>query len=83
MFRDLDETKRLKVKLGDDKEIRVEGEGTMAISTSPNIVKLLHNVQYVPILEHNLLSVGQLLLSGYSVNFSNEACYIKVMKSDQ
>ena len=83
LFRDLDETKKLKVKLGDDKEIQVEGEGTVAISNSPDKVKLLHNVQYVPSLAHNLISVGQLLLTGYSVNFSNEACYIMEMKTGQ
>lgn len=36
----------------------------------------LHNVQYVPSLAHNFLSVGQLLKGGYVVLFDDECCYI-------
>ena len=54
IFRKLDECKNLKVKLGDDKEIQVGGEGTVAITTISGKTKLLHNVQYVPSLAHNL-----------------------------
>ncbi|XP_039131784.1 uncharacterized protein LOC120268441 [Dioscorea cayenensis subsp. rotundata] len=76
-FSELDESKRQKVKLGDDKEMIVNGEGTVAFTTSQGQVNLLHKVHYVPNLAYNLLSVSQLILSGYSVLFSNETCYIK------
>lgn len=36
---------------------------------SNDIVKTLHDVQYVPSLEHNLLSVGQLMVNGYFILF--------------
>lgn len=77
LFRELDETKRQKVKLGVDKEMLMSREGIVAITTLEVKVKLLHKVHYVSNLAYNLLSVGQLILSGYTVLFSNEACYIK------
>ena len=54
IFKELDETQKMKVKLGDNKEIQVEGKGTVAIKTSHGKVKLLHDVQFVPSLAHNL-----------------------------
>lgn len=42
------------MKLGDDKEIQVDGEKIVAINTTPGKTKLFHNVQYVPSLAHNL-----------------------------
>lgn len=69
------------MKLGDDKEIQVDGEKIVAINTTPGKTKLFHNVQYVPSLAHNLLSVGQLMLNGYSVQFSNKVCYINEVKT--
>lgn len=76
LFKKLDDNHKHLVKLGDNKEIRVEGRGTMALKTLQGEVKLLHDVQFVPNLPHNLLSVGQLLSSGYSVNFDDAACLI-------
>ena len=52
------------MKLGDDNEMHVEGRGMMAITTTGNKARILNDVQYVPKLAHNLISVGQLLLSG-------------------
>lgn len=56
-FGTLDESWQLSVRLGDDKEISVMGEGMIAISSRDGILKLLHNVQYVLRLVHNLLSM--------------------------
>ena len=69
------------MKLGDDKELRVEGQGTIAISSQQGEGKLLHNVQFIPSLAHNLISVGQLLANGYSVNFHDTICYITDKKT--
>lgn len=44
-------------------------------------MKLIHGVQFVPSLAHNLLSVGKLLESGYDVNFSKFGCKIKNAKN--
>ena len=76
LFVDLDESHKLKVKLGDNKEVQVQGRGTVAIKTNQGKVKLIHDVQYVPDIAHNLMSVGQLLTCGYSVRFEQDTCYI-------
>ena len=83
IFRTLDETAKTKVRLGDGKQLEVEGRGTIAITTEQGITKLLCDVQYVPRLAHNLLSVGQLLNSGYSVLFENGACLIQDRSSKE
>lgn len=77
LLKELDETKWQKVKLGDNKEMQMSGEDIVAMTTSEWQAKLLHKSYYVSSLAYNLLSDGQLLLSGYTVLFSNEACYIK------
>uniref|UniRef100_A0A803LNQ0 GAG-pre-integrase domain-containing protein n=1 Tax=Chenopodium quinoa TaxID=63459 RepID=A0A803LNQ0_CHEQI len=71
LFRDLDESQKSEVRLGDGNQVQVKGKGTIAIKTIQGDVKLLHNVQYVPSLAHNLLSVGQLIESRYSVFFED------------
>lgn len=83
MFRELDESAKSKVRLGDGKQLEVEGKGTIAITTEQGNTKLLYDVQYVPKLAHNLLSIGQLLNSGYSVLFENGACLIQDRNSKE
>ncbi|KAJ0047654.1 hypothetical protein Pint_15564 [Pistacia integerrima] len=83
MFKEFDGTHKMQVKLGNGKEIQVEGKGTVAIETSHGKVKLLHYVQFVPNLGYNLLSVGQLMAGGYSVSFDDGACVIKDKQSRQ
>ncbi|XP_049399988.1 uncharacterized protein LOC125864099 [Solanum stenotomum] len=48
LFRDLDESQKSEVRLGDDKQVHVEGKGTIEIKTVQGNVKLLYDVQYVP-----------------------------------
>ncbi|XP_039118662.1 uncharacterized protein LOC120254665 [Dioscorea cayenensis subsp. rotundata] len=67
LFHNLDETLRHKVRLGDDKEVDVLGKGSVAIQVCGGETKLIHGVQFVPSLAHNLLSVGQLVEGGYDV----------------
>lgn len=64
------------MRLGDHKELAVEERRTVAINAVGGYVKLLHDVQFVPGLTHNLLSVGQLLSSGFSVVFNGDTCSI-------
>lgn len=81
LFKELDECKKSEVRIGDNKLMRVDGKGTISIKTTSGNVKILNDVQYVPNLAHNLLSVGQLLDSGYSVVFDNGVCSIHDKKS--
>lgn len=78
LFKELDETQKQTVRLGDNKKVQVEGREVVAIKTTLNTLKILHDVQYVQSnIVHNLLSVGQLLSNGYSILFDNEACIIQ------
>lgn len=61
--------------------MQVEGKGIIAIKTLQGDVKLFYDVQFVPSLAHNLLSVGQLMISGYKVVFDGNSCVVNDKKS--
>lgn len=77
LFYDLDESDYHKIKLGDDKEVVMVGKSSVVITIKGGRIKLIHNVQYVPSLAHNLLSVGHLLANGYNVAFEGDKYRIK------
>ena len=52
------------------------GKGTVAIKTTSG-TKLLENVMYVPQIDQNLISVGQLVNVGYKLHFEDGVCIIK------
>ncbi|GJZ18531.1 hypothetical protein Tco_0554654 [Tanacetum coccineum] len=47
IFKDMDESQKSEVTLGNDKLIKIEGRVTVAIKTSLGHTKLVHDVQYV------------------------------------
>lgn len=81
-FQNIDESVKLQVKLGNNKEIQIEGKGTVAIKTESGTEKLIHDVYYIPGLAYNLLSVGQLIQKGYLVTFHDNVCEIRREGSD-
>lgn len=81
LFHELDETQKIKVQLGNAKEMQVEGKGAVKIETSYGKVKMLNNVQFVLDLGYNLLSVRQLMAGGNSVLFDDNTCVITNKKS--
>ncbi|KAL1211506.1 Retrovirus-related Pol polyprotein from transposon TNT 1-94 [Cardamine amara subsp. amara] len=81
MFREIDESHKLKVKLGDDKEVQVEGRGVVAVQNGDGNIKLIYDVYYIPDLAQNLLSVGQMVENNCSVFFDGNVCVIKDKKS--
>nr|ABW74566.1 integrase [Boechera divaricarpa] len=80
-FKELDESHKLKVKLGNDKEVQVEGRGVVAVHNGHGNLKLIYGVYYIPDLAHNLLSVGQMVENNCSVLFDGNECVIKEKKS--
>lgn len=64
------------VRLGDDKKLKVTGVGLVVIESKDGHVSKLANVLYVPQLARNLLGVGQLMTTGYTLNFSHGVCTI-------
>ncbi|GJR53334.1 retrovirus-related pol polyprotein from transposon TNT 1-94 [Tanacetum coccineum] len=77
-FKDFDETIRSHVTLGDDKRLSVEGRGRgTAMVNVGDKKKYIKDVNYASGLAHNLVSVGQLLESSYSVLFDDAKCLIR------
>jgi hypothetical protein len=56
--------------------VKVEGKGAIEVETLSG-TKTLKNVLYVPKINQNLVSVGQLIESGYSIFFNDGVCDIK------
>ena len=69
LFKELDETQRIKVQLENTKELQVEGKCTVKVEASHGKIKQLDNVQFVPDLWYNFLSVGQLMTREHSILF--------------
>ena len=61
-FKDLDESIKSQVRLGDNKQLQIEGKGIAEVSTG-NQKRCIRDVQFAPSSAHNLLSVGQLMES--------------------
>lgn len=79
----LDEGVASQVTLGDAKLQNIEGKGVIAIKTKGGNSKLVSDVFYVPNLQQNLLSIGQLLHKVYFVVFDKEECKILDKKKNQ
>jgi hypothetical protein len=75
LFKQLDKSSVSKVRIGNGEYIPVKGKGTVAIEGNSGI-KLISDVLFVPEIDQNLLSVGQLLEKGYSLVFKDKHCSI-------
>jgi len=75
MFVKLDRTHSSKVRIGNEDYIEVKGIGDIAINAGSGI-KIISDVLYVPEINQNLLSVGQLLEKGYVVVFKDKTCEV-------
>ncbi|KHN26077.1 Retrovirus-related Pol polyprotein from transposon TNT 1-94, partial [Glycine soja] len=76
LFRELDKSQVSKVRIKNGDLITVEGKGTVVIESCTG-TKLIYDVLYVPEIDQNLLSVGQLVEKGFKVIFENKHCLIK------
>jgi len=76
LFKKLKPSKISKVKIGHGGHISVKGIGTIAVATHSG-TKTITDVLYVPNIDQNLLSVGQLLQKGFQVFFEDNHCLIK------
>ena len=79
LFKELDKTIISKVKIGNGEFISVKGKGTVAIESLTGL-KYITDVLYVPDIDQNLLSVGQLIEKGFKVIFEDKWCMIKDVK---
>ena len=76
LFKELKSIESKKVRIGNGEYIAVKGKGTIAISSCLG-TKLITDVLYVPDIDQNLLSVGQLIEKGFKVIFMEKACVIE------
>ncbi|XP_058763264.1 uncharacterized protein LOC131636669 [Vicia villosa] len=74
-FINIDSSFGSKVKLGNGQHVEVKGKGSIGVTTKQGS-KVMHDTLYVSELDKNLLSIGQLLEHGYSLNFDNRECRI-------
>ncbi|GKC11630.1 hypothetical protein Tco_1008412, partial [Tanacetum coccineum] len=73
---------RGRVRLGDDKQVQVEGNGTVVV-TLQGRERFIPDVHYAPGLAHNLLSVGQLMDRGFDVFFNSKNKICTVIKDGE
>ena len=83
LFKELDESQKTDVNLPNGTSIGIGGRGTASVKTSDGSIQYIRDVQYVPSLAYNLLSVGQLMENGYYVLFDDNACTIHDKKTGQ
>ncbi|XP_017628687.1 uncharacterized protein LOC108471601 [Gossypium arboreum] len=76
MFRELDTSFVPKVRIGNGEFIEAKGKGKVMISTQSGKKTILEFL-FVPDIDQNLLSVGQLLEKGYSFVFERKTCVFK------
>ena len=75
-FEKLGDTEVKRVRIDNGEHLEVKGKGTVAI-TSYEGTKFIPYILFVPKIDQNLLSVGQLLDKGYKVLFENKSCLTK------
>jgi len=76
LFKDLDKSYLSRVRIGNGDYVKVEGKWAIEVETLSD-TKTLKNVLYVPKINKNLISVGQLIESGYSILFNDGVYDIK------
>ena len=69
-----------KVKLGNGEYIEAKGKGNIRVVTKQGN-KAIYDTLYVPAVDENLLSIGQLLGHGYCLKFESWECIIFYSKS--
>lgn len=75
LFKDFVPTSESKVRIGNGVYIAAKGRGTIAITTISG-TKTISDVLYVPDIDQNLLSVGQLIEKGLKVSFESGHCLV-------
>lgn len=76
LFQAIDKIIFSKVKIGNGEFLSVKRKGSLAIE-SLSSTKYIKDVLYVPNINQNLLSVGQLIEKGVNVIFEEKRCCIK------
>ncbi|KAG8473238.1 hypothetical protein CXB51_035235 [Gossypium anomalum] len=76
LFKELDRSFASKIRIGNGNLIEAKGRGNVVINTKSGN-KVISDVLFVPDIDQNLLSVGQLVEKGYSLAFKNGSCIVE------
>ena len=76
-FVELNENVSGNVSLGNSSKVRIEGKGTILISSKDGSHKMINDVYYVPKLKSNILNLGQLLEKGYEILMKDKCLWLK------
>ncbi|KAG8480141.1 hypothetical protein CXB51_024917 [Gossypium anomalum] len=76
LFKELNRSFASKIRIGNGNLIKAKGRGNVVINTKSGN-KVISDVLFVPDIDQNLLSVGQLVEKGYSLAFENGSCIVE------
>jgi len=76
MFASLDKSVKTDVILRNGNKVSIEGKGHINIVTKTRDKKYIQDVFYVPGLQHNLMSLGQMVGNGHTIDFAKNVCTI-------
>ena len=77
LFSSLEESDRGQVTIGDAKAYKIQGMGEIIFKTNSGAFEKMSEVYYVPGLQCNLLSIGQLLKKGFDIHFHDNMCILR------
>ncbi|KAH7528047.1 hypothetical protein FEM48_Zijuj05G0030300 [Ziziphus jujuba var. spinosa] len=77
LFLALEEFERGQVTIGDAKSYKIQGMGEIIFKTKSGTLEKMSEVYYVPGLQCNLLSTGQLLKKGFDIYFHDNMCILR------
>ena len=75
IFKDIDDSVKVKVRLGNGTVVESKGKGTIMVETKKG-TRFIKDVLLVPNLKENLLSIGQMMEKGYTLHFEGDTCSI-------
>jgi hypothetical protein len=75
IFKDIDDSVKVKVRLGDGTVVESKGQGTVMVETKKGM-RFIKDILLVPNLKENLLSIGQMMVNGYILHFEGDTCSI-------
>ncbi|KAK2409368.1 hypothetical protein QL285_044798 [Trifolium repens] len=73
IFRDIDDSIKVKVRLGNGTVVESKGKGTVMVETK-KCTRFIKDVLLVPNLKENLLSIGQMMEKSYILHFEGDTC---------
>ncbi|KAK2372699.1 ARM REPEAT PROTEIN INTERACTING WITH ABF2 [Trifolium repens] len=75
IFKDIDDSVKVKVRLGNAVVVKSKGKDTAIVETKKG-TRFIKDVLLVPNLKENLLSIGQMMKKGYTLHFEGDTCSI-------